>query len=106
MMIEIGVLVDKLNSMETPKEIAEFLMSQGIKGQKSSARQCPISTWISRESGRVASTVLGAVFELEIGNPSHMKDRFDLSETVDEFIMAFDKRQYPSLISDEGGIIF
>ena len=105
-MIDIGVLVDKLNGFETSEEIADFLISQEIQAKPQKPESCAISKWVRQESGQVVCTYInkdystntetGEIFEGDFIDTSSKAHR--MTETVGKFIREFDRGDYPELI--------
>ena len=100
--IAVSVLVDKLNTMENADEVALFLESQGIKGNRGMAVSCPISNWIMRESGVDDVTTLYDVMVWDSTNGfSVCLERHGLGYGPWEFVKNFDGGKYPHLMRDE-----
>jgi hypothetical protein len=97
-MIDVSVLVDKLNSFETAKEVADFLHDQNVQGTPGSAETCVISQWISRESERRVTTSANIkVWEKNAGL-GVITEMYKRSEIIASFIHAFDMGAFPELI--------
>jgi hypothetical protein len=97
-MIDVSVLVDKLNSFETAKEVADFLHDQNVQGTPGSAETCVISQWVSRESGRnITTSTYIKVWEKGAGQGA-ISELHKRSEIVASFIYAFDMGAFPELI--------
>jgi hypothetical protein len=99
-MIDPSVLVDKLNSMESTCEIADFLYHQDIAGNREDSLTCVISQWISRESGRTVTTAR----QIKVWNNwdeinCYCAQRFEVTEAVWQFIRQFDDGQHPHLVN-------
>ena len=95
-MIDVEILVDKLNSFESADDVAFFLYDQNIRGEVGSAARCVISQWIMRESGyeRVSTAS-----EITIWNEDEFCPRsYPINESVAYFINRFDSKVYPQLI--------
>jgi hypothetical protein len=107
-MIDVSVLVDKLNSFETTKDVADFLNDQNVQGTPGSAETCVISQWISRESGKNITTSDQikvwkdaediSFFQEGAGKIGHLIERYERSEIVRSFVYAFDMGAFPELI--------
>lgn len=108
-MIDFGVCMDKLISLETPDELAEFFMGQQIKGRTTHPNKCPIAKWIQQSTGydNVAS-VPDTIFVWN-GLPQ-FRDR-DKAATYDHqernttpvikaFMKSFDQGNYSDLVDD------
>lgn len=61
-MIEVSVLVDKINEMSS-QQIGLFLEGQQMVGTQSDEYACPLARWIHKESGRFIS--VGKQHQLE-----------------------------------------
>lgn len=99
--IDVGVLVDKLNSFETPLEIADFLRSQDVQGGKADATSCVISNWIIRESGARRVSTSSDIKVWEFGTRASTEDVekiHKVSAVVTDFITMFDGGEYPDLV--------
>lgn len=88
-------LVGMLNQCPTATDVAEFLRSEEITGTPHSAYCCPVSSWVSRESGKRVSTAT-YVTVWAGGMPG---DDYLLSEAVGVFVRNFDLGDYPDLVS-------
>lgn len=104
-MIDVSVLVDKLNQM-TGLEIGDFLFHQGVQGSVQDEYECPIAHWIQRESGRwvsVGCQIKTADRKLEFGVRVHADSEdqyvaeYLISDGPKEFIGQFDNGAYPQL---------
>lgn len=93
-MIEVSVLVDKLNNM-TCGEIREYLGLQGIKGFVHVSHECPIANWIYRESGCYVEAEDWVQVYDEDTEPLI---QYQLAEGPMSFIMQFDGGWFPELI--------
>jgi hypothetical protein len=97
-MIDVSVLVDKLNSFDNTHDIADFLYSQNVRGVPGRADSCVISQWISKESGRSVTTASQIkVWEWGPG-AGDVLERHNQSEVVIKFIEAFDIGGFPELL--------
>lgn len=96
-MIDVSVLVDKLNGMGSGQEVREFLVDQGVKGVMQESHNCPISLWIQRESGCYVDTEdVVAVYPVEDGQTVQ---QYDLEDAPKSFIAAFDSGDFPELVT-------
>lgn len=101
--IDVSVLVDKLNVLETPNEVADFLRTQDIQGEKGRASSCVISNWIKRESGGAYVTTAARVkiWYSELGARLHSEmplEEHTVSLATLDFIQLFDRGDYPDLV--------
>jgi len=105
--IDVGVLVDKINQMSS-FEIAEMLKAQGVQGVPSVEESCVLARWIHKESGvfvRVGiheKTESGSRFgivpqdaDLDTGSFSEF---YAVETGVQAFIGEFDNGCYPELV--------
>lgn len=96
-MIDVSVLVDKLNGLGTGQDVRDFLVDQGIRGCPQESHNCPISNWIRRESGCAVSTeTVVAVFETD---PCKPVQQYSLEDGPKSFVSAFDAGIWPELIT-------
>ncbi len=108
-MIEVSVLVDKLNGM-TCDEIYEYLKLQGVQGEVQSETSCVLAQWLRRESGvDVAVGVHQQVYgHARFGVVVYEGENFFLNGTYGDFyqldpgpqafIGAFDNEMFPELV--------
>lgn len=108
-MIELSVLVDKLNGM-TCDEIRAHMVAEQVTGAMQEENSCVLANWLRRESGRwvavgvhirppskpISESFMGiAVFRedhcYETGLP--------LSKGTVDFIKRFDDNWYPTLVT-------
>ena len=101
-MISVQVLVDKINSFECDQEVADFLISQHIKGDRTSASRCVISNWIAREAEEpyVTTSDKIKVWFWE-GMSRTIRESYELNEALSKFVYNFDSGHYPELDSGE-----
>lgn len=97
-MIDFGVAFDKLAQFETPDEIADFLQEHGIKGLRSAAESCPISTWIRTQTGEFTRSNRMTVRVFDSPDDMSFRDWRETSEGMKHFMFAFDGGCYPELI--------
>jgi hypothetical protein len=97
-MIDVSVLVDKLNSFGTVQEVADFLHDQNVQGYQGVAESCVISQWIARESGRNITTAIDIKVWENSDTGGALLEWHGKSEVVRSFIYAFDRGQFPELI--------
>lgn len=114
-MIEVKVLVDKLNEM-TCEQIRMFLLSEGIRGYVQDEHSCVLAQWIRRESGETvavgvhrhserysessSSQICVGTYTEVCEDPFEYEDFIPLSLEAQAFIGAFDNERYPELILD------
>lgn len=95
-MIDPQVAFDKLNGFQTPKELADYFKSEGIKGTKAGHEVCPIANWMTKTTG-MRTSVAAYVIVLDV--------RSDFCETspslLVDFMSEFDRGDYPELEEKE-----
>jgi hypothetical protein len=89
--IDVGVLVDKLNSMSCA-EIRNYLFVEGIKGLPNDEMSCAIAAWIWRES---KETVLVSGMVILAG-----QRMLPLKKGPIDFVACFDQEKFPELLLD------
>lgn len=93
--MNVPTTVNLLNSFESPKEIAEFLINQNVQGRTASEAHCVISKWITKETGYDVFTDNSYV--------TCDDDSYEISDPVADFIEQFDSGVYPELVEVEYG---
>lgn len=114
-MIDVAVLVDKINGMQCD-EIVELFRKSGLQGETSNEFSCPIARWIKRESGVQVSVGqtwdrvdTGEIrFAITTGywdlcGDWRIADAYVMEEGPVSFIGAFDNGRYEDLIEDYQG---
>jgi hypothetical protein len=88
-------VVDKLQALGSPRQIADFFASEGVLGWPGMRTACPLANYLRRETDvaiAVGTTYITVVM-------SWPPDRIDTTETpIQDFVMGFDFGQYPELI--------
>lgn len=97
-MIDFGVAFDKLASMNTADEIADYFRYEGITGYPTSHVSCPIANWMSQQTGGKVS-VADVVVDL-LASPENLKV-LETTGAMLAFIRKFDSLDYPDLLSKE-----
>jgi hypothetical protein len=110
--IEVSVLVDKLNSMQS-SEIADLMKQAGVRGEVQVETACVLANWIRRESGKEVAVgvhrrdgeqmVFGVVnyegdYDFFLGQ--QYEEFYPLEPGPQNFIGEFDNHRYPELIED------
>jgi hypothetical protein len=97
--MDFGVAVEKLQSLDSADEVADFLYSQDVKGQRWNRVTCPIATWLYQETGCLASVNPGQIWNLDGWGPEVDIETFtyEPTEAMGNFIRAFDLGKYPNL---------
>lgn len=107
-MIELSVLVDKLNGM-TCDEIRAYMVAEQVTGCMQEENYCVLANWLRRESGRrVAVGVhirppVKPITESFMGIALFNEDQsyaagLPISDEVTNFIKRFDNNWYPTLV--------
>lgn len=91
-MIDFGVAFDKLASMETADDIANYFRAEGIQGIRVRHDACPIANWMSMQTGRriSAADVIVDLHDCQL--------RESATPAMREFMEKFDTDQYPDLV--------
>lgn len=112
-MIDFDVAFDKLASFESAQEIADFLKGYQVKGYRFQAGRCPISRWMSHQTGLIVRTgnarvravhydpdtlVVYGTVETVLKNTIAVKENTDAMRA---FILSFDGAAYPDLIAND-----
>jgi hypothetical protein len=97
-MIDVAVLIDKLNGMSS-KDIVEFFEGEGIKGEQKNAGGCPIANWILRNSAASDVEVDEVLKVNDSYNDEEVETQYKLDVGPCMFIHEFDAGQYPQLES-------
>ena len=97
--IDPSVIMTKLANMEDADAIAEFLQSVGVTGAPHVTDACPISNYLTEETGAriIVEQHRWTVCPTPCaGHPDH--EYHTLPAPVIEFVQAFDHGCYPSLL--------
>lgn len=91
-MIDFGVAYDKLASLESSQEIADFFVSQNVKALPRWANQCAISQWMLNTTGKATSTTVVDICDV--------KDfvKYPTTDAMKNFIADYDLDRYPELV--------
>ncbi len=87
------ILLNKLEGLgRSSEEIFTFMVSQGIRGRKKAACDCPVTRFLKKEGYDMPFvglwTLDASTKNLTVGTPAPVR----------EFIRDFDKGKYPSLV--------
>lgn len=104
-MIDPGVAYDKLASMESADEIAEFFHDQGVQGTPCSASRCAISEWVRQSTTHDVSTGTAGIIVLRSNTAENTgtavwyntAENWPLTEPMKDFIHKFDRGEYPAI---------
>ena len=101
-MVEVSVLVDKLNSLDTSLDVYSFLKGQGVKGERQSANACVINNWMKRESG--CQTVTTSFRRIKVwsaipfdNTDAELIESYEVEPQISNFIRNFDEGMYEDL---------
>lgn len=100
-MIDIQVLVDKLNNFESAEAIRAFMGEQGIKAFRGDAHSCVIARWIERESEQLVAVAPLCMYMRTEDEDLTGGTSYDFAKPVFDFITNFDLKHYPELIADD-----
>ena len=81
--------MDILYSFKTDEALARFLTREGVKGIRQDSESCPISTWLSEQTGFAVSTDDNVTF-YENWDTNQGEEGFPVSEAMVRFIHRFD----------------
>lgn len=87
-------LIGKLAKFNTKQEIAKFFLDEGVRGERTNDRECPIAKWLAVETGVkwiVGRHIVPA--DTSIVHPW----RLVAPQVVRQFIVGFDLGEFPEL---------
>jgi hypothetical protein len=96
-----GALSDDLNILRemTPDSIHDLLAAEGITGTPGHPRSCPVAEWLTRRHPLLNIHVTGdEISAVEAEGLS----LYSAPWSVRDFIISFDRHDYPELIAEEG----
>lgn len=93
------LMMDTLNAFESPDEIADFLRMNGVKGEVQDGEACVITNWFLTETDALACSTTERM--VTVMDENYNDWVYDTSDTVNQFIVAFDDWAYPELIVDD-----
>jgi hypothetical protein len=108
--IEVSVLIDKLNGMSAD-DIWRYMAAEKVRGDTQIDTSCVLANWIRRESGEYVAVgvhsesgdgkaVMG-IRKIEPEEPDlHLFEFFPLNAEVGRFISEFDNGRYPDLVTE------
>lgn len=95
---QIGPWVDKLNSMASAAEIAEFFEQEEIQGVRKVASRCAVSVFLQGKTGQTVVSGPGdALGQARLENGKFAQERAIFKPVITEFIRRFDMGLYPKL---------
>lgn len=108
-MIDFGVCMDKLTSLENTDVLADFFRGEQIKGERTHPNKCPIAKWIQQSTGYENVVAVPETIFVWNGLPG-FADR-DTTATYDNqdratspvikaFMKYFDQGDYPDLMEE------
>lgn len=97
-MLLIDSLMDRLNSFQDSKQVAEFLESEHARGYKGDSDTCVITSWLEDKTGLDVATDDEVRFYTPYGvsDLEHFKTA-QISDAVADFINDFDNGAFPQL---------
>lgn len=103
-MADFGIVAEKLMSFESADDLADYLRDYGIKAEPQNARACAISVFVEQETGLTGKiiTTTQTLTHDELNDLGYYDtyEQFNHTDAMREFVKAFDKGMYPSLIID------
>jgi hypothetical protein len=103
-MHSIQVMMDMLNSFESPDAIADFLTKRGIKGELQDRDYCVLSNWFLNETDATGcSTTETNISVEEMDGWDYRTHEMVPNAVTTEFIQKFDAGVYPQLICEDCG---
>lgn len=92
-------LLDKLDNLGNADVIAEFFLTEGVRGVRKNSVKCPIAKWLAVETGGKYSVGSASVCpvhtadtDLTLANWGH-----HLPPAAQEFVLRFDKGEFDDL---------
>lgn len=105
-MIDFHVAYEKLASLQSCEDLADFFRHQGIKGTRQHAELCPITEWMTQQTGlniRTNTMTVRAVRDVERGvalaRTIEGTDR-EHTPAMASFVINFDLGLYSDLIAE------
>jgi hypothetical protein len=98
-MMDLSVVIQKLQGFETADTLADHFRGYGIKAQPRSARSCPIAQYVSMETGLSGIVVNTCSVRLE-NDEGDQLNVFPNSGPMCDFVEMYDKGYYPDLIAE------
>lgn len=96
--MDFDVAYDKLASLQTVWDVADFLIDQGCKGIPCRAFKCPISQYFKMNNHVVAASDKIRHYDW---NKAEMVEDRPLTDSMQQFIHDFDHGKIPELIEPE-----
>lgn len=97
-MIDFDVAMDKLCSLDSANDIAEFLRGQGVKGIRISPNSCPIASWVQSTTG--LEHVVAVPDSVYAWGAEEGKLTRQVTPMMTDFMHAFDIGRYADLDSE------
>lgn len=89
--------LQKINGLESPEEVAQFLNKQGITGVPCRSDRCPVANYLSK-------SLVGTNWIVDVNDGAHIfhtvtedVEDLDLSEEARQFINGFDAGHFAFL---------
>lgn len=89
-------LLDKLNALGHPDQIALFLEDYGIVATPCKSETCALAQYLENELGETVAVGPGEVMRFHSGDTPD--ERFELPPVVQQFIALFDDLEYLDLV--------
>lgn len=97
-MAELSVVMDKLQSFETPDELADYFRGYGIVAEPRNARTCAISQFVKIETGQSVTTSMASVCLFADEEQTELLESYEHTGAMEDFVEMFDKGYYPDLV--------
>lgn len=105
-MIDLQVAFDKLAGFDTHGEIARFLREEGIQGELTNGKSCPLAVWMASVTGQAIYVGREHMRSFRGGFPMmawqinmEYEQKINLTGAMQRFVHWFDRGGYPGLIS-------
>lgn len=98
--------VDQIAAYETSEKIADYLISEGVKGEPQRTGSCALAQWLKKETGSHDISVGGtwardwSVFNVDTTEEQIARDYAVIPANVTQFINDFDNGTYPELLTE------
>ena len=96
-MIDPGVLIDKINSLDCAGEIAAFFKEQNVCAFPGEPEQCAIAQYVMHNAEVWAVHVDGQKVTTYKNNVYDVDCEFPLSEAAKEFVVKFDNKEFEEI---------
>ncbi len=89
-------VVDKLETLGSSRQIADFLEQQGILGVRGNAYSCAVAQYVERETGIMVGVNIIRIAPVTAVSDDEMVSL--LGSPLSDFIAHFDAGNYPELV--------